>query len=364
MTNRFDHHRSATLPGWLTVTLSLAFVVSGIAVTILFFLTLGNLLDRPLNPAAAAAAAAAEVAGIDLVPMGQSGPPAVPSLLPDQVTPTPWPTQEPWQGDDRITVLLMGIDRRPGDPFVSRTDTMMLLSYDPRTDRAVILSIPRDLYVIIPGFGRDRINTAFVYGAQGNNPAGGAALAMQTVTYNLGVSVDHYLLVDFNAVIASIDALGGIEVDVPFDLYDPTYPDMFYGFDPLFIPAGRQQMSGELALKYARTRHADSDFGRARRQQQVILAVRDRMLSLGLGELLRQAPFLVQQVSDGMRTDLSLDQMRQLAQSAADIQSGNVQQAVLDYEYVISYRTESGASVLVMMNERVAPLIASLFGGG
>lgn len=359
MTNRRQSQRTSALPGWLTVALSLAFVASGIAVTILFFLTLGNFLDRPLNPAAEAAA---QVAGLDLVPMGQDGPPDVPSLSPEEATSTPPPTQEPWQGEDRITILLMGIDRRPGDPFVSRTDTMMLLSYDPRTDRVAMLSVPRDLYVVIPGYGRDRINTAFVYGARGNNPAGGAALAMQAVTYNLGVPVDHYILVDFSAVIASIDALGGIEVDVPVDIYDPTYPDMFYGYDPLYIPAGRQYMDGTLALKYARTRHVDSDFGRAQRQQQVILAARDKVLSLGIGELLRQAPFLFQQLSEGMRTDLSLEQLRQLAQSVADLPAGNVQQAVLNYEYVFSYRTETGASVLVMNNDLVSPLIASLFG--
>ena len=350
--------RQAILPAWLSAALTAAFLFSGITVSVFVFLTVDAFLHRPFNPVAAAAE---EVAGIDLRPLEQEGPLLVPSLPPDEPTPTPLPTQLPWGGSDRITILLMGIDRRPGDPFISRTDTMMLLSFNPVTNQASILSVPRDLYVVIPGYGRDRINTAFVYGARGNNPAAGAALSMQTVTYNLGVPIDHYILVDFNAVTQTVDALGGIDVNVPFDIYDPTYPDMYYGYDPLYIPAGQQHLSGELALKYARTRHVDNDFGRAQRQQQVVLAVRDRMLSLGVGELLRQAPFLYQQVSESVRTDLSLDQILRLAKSASDIPAGNIQSAVLDYNYVISYTTESGASVLVLVNDKAAALIQSLF---
>lgn len=350
--------RQAILPAWLSVALTSAFLFSGITVSIFVFLTADAFLHRPLNPVAAAAE---EVAGIDLRPLEQEGPLQVPSLPPNEPTPTPLPTQLPWGGSDRITVLLMGIDRRPGDPFISRTDSIMLISYNPATNQASILSVPRDLYVVIPGYGRDRINTAFVYGARGNNPAAGAALSMQTITYNLGVPIDHYILVDFNAVTQTVDALGGIDVNVPFDIYDPTYPDMYYGYDPLYIPAGWQHMNGEVALKYARTRHVDNDFGRAQRQQQVVLAVRDRMLSLGVGELLRQAPFLYQQVSESVRTDLSLDQIVRLAKSASDVPAENIRSGVLDYDYVISYTTESGASVLVLVNDKAAALIQSLF---
>lgn len=350
--------RRVILPAWLSAILTIAFVASGISVSIFVFLTADAFLHRPFNPVAAAAE---EVAGIDLSPLGQEGPPFVPSLPPDEPTPTPLPTQEPWQGSQRITVLLMGIDRRPGDPFISRTDTMMLLSFNPATNQASILSVPRDLYVVIPGYGRDRINTAFVYGARGNNPAGGAALSMQTITYNLGIPIDHYILVDFNAVVQTVDALGGIDVNVPFDIYDPTYPDMYYGYDPLYIPAGWQHMDGALALKYARTRHVDNDFGRAQRQQQVVLAVRDHMLNMGVGDLLRQVPFLFQQVGEGVRTDLSLDQILRLAKTASDIPAENIRSDVLDYDYVISYTTEAGASVLVLVNDKAASLIQSLF---
>jgi len=226
---------------------------------------------------------------------------------------------------------------------------------------ASLLSIPRDLYVVIPGHGRDRINTAFVYGSGGNDPAGGAALAMQTVSYNLGVPIDHYFMVDFNAFIGTIDTLGGIDVYVPYDINDPTYPDMNYGYDPLFIPAGQHHFDGATALKYARTRHQDNDFYRAERQQQVILALRSRILGLGAAELIRQGPTLYGRIREGIRTDMSVEQMLQLAQVAKDVSDDNLRNEVLDLNYVVTHTTEAGASVLVLINEAAAPLIEALF---
>ncbi|WP_420642307.1 LCP family protein [Candidatus Leptofilum sp.] len=345
------------LPGWLTYLISIAFVFSGIAVVVFAYFTFQVMLNRPLNPLEESVAA---VAGVDLS-LEQTGPSDVPTLVPGQPTPTLIPTSEPWEGVDRVNILLMGIDRRPGEAFISRTDTMMLVSLDPATDSASILSIPRDLYVLIPGYGRDRINTAFVYGSAGNNPIGGAALAMQTVEYNLGVPVNHYVMVDFSAVINGINALGGIDVDVPVAINDPTYPNMNYGFDPLFIPAGLNHFDGATALKYARTRHQDSDFGRAARQQQVILAVRQKAAALGFTGLVAQAGTLYQQVENGVRTDLSLEQMIRLATAANSIDSENIQNDVLDFDYVSSYRTETGAQVLILENEKAAVLIQQLF---
>ncbi len=350
-------HRRKILPFWMSALLTVAFIVTGIIVSILFYFSLMAFLNRPINPLAEAAEA---VSHLQLKPLPQEGLVQAPTLPGDEPTPTLIPASVALEGD-RINILLMGIDRRPGEPFISRTDTMMLFSVDPETKSASILSIPRDLYVVIPGRGRDRINTAFVYGSSGGNPAGGASLTMQTVEYNLGVVVNHYLLVDFNAVIRGIDAIGGIDLTVPYEIYDATFPDMDYGYDPFYIAAGLQHLDGITALKYARTRHQDSDFHRASRQQQVVLAVKDKVTRLGFSELLRQAPFLYQQLNEGVRTDLSLDEIIQLATLAGDITSEDIQNVVLDQNYVTSYTTESGASVLVPINERIAPLMQELF---
>lgn len=345
------------LPPWLLFALAAAFIFSGISVVIFGFLTFQAVWNRPLNPVEMAAA---EVAGVNLQ-LDQDSPVPLATLDPSEPTPTLIATTEPWAGSDRVNILLMGIDRRPGEAFISRTDSMMIVSIDPTGNQASILSVPRDLYVVIPGRGRDRINTAFVYGSAGNNPAGGAALSMQTIEYNLGVPIDFYILVDFSAVIQGIDILGGIDVNVPFNISDPTFPDMNYGYDPLYIPAGLQHMDGTLALKYARTRHVDNDFGRAQRQQQVVLAARDKALNLGIAGLLARAPVLYQQLEQGIRTDLSLDQIVSLAKTASEIPAENIQNDVLDYDYVTSYRTEAGAQVLILINDKAASLIQQLF---
>lgn len=349
------------LPTWLSLILAVTFVVTGIVVSIFVFLTAEAVVAATNQPFSPLEEAGEEAAATALPPLVQEGPVEVASPVPGEPTPTPFVIEgEPWD-DNRITVLIMGIDRRPGEPFISRTDTMMLLSLNQETGDASLLSIPRDLYVVLPGRGRDRINTAMVYGSTGNDPAAGAALAMQTIEYNLGVPVDHYFMVDFNGFIRAVDTLGGITVDVPYDINDPTYPDMNYGYDPLYIPAGTHHFDGQTALKYARTRHQDSDFYRAERQQQVLMAIRSQIMDLGVEQMLQQVPTLYQQFKDSVRTDLSLQQLLQLANMARSIESEDIDRAVLDYNYVVGYRTAGGASVLVLMNERAAPLIQELF---
>lgn len=349
--------RNPALPTWLSFLLSAAFVISSVTVLIFAYLTAQVLWTRSVNPVEAAAA---DASAIELE-LAQEGPALAPAISPGEPTPTLIPTSEAWENDERTNILLMGIDRRPGEAFISRTDSMMLVSVDGQNEKASVLSIPRDLYVNIPGHGLDRINTAFVYGSTGNNPAGGAAMAMHTVEYNLGVHIDHYVLVDFSAVTKTIDTLGGVDVYVPFEINDPTFPDMDYGYDPLYIPSGLQHMDGHTALKYARTRHVDNDFGRAARQQQVIMAARDKALGLGLADLLSRAPQLYQRVEHGVRTDLSLEQIVQLARDVGKIDSENIRSDVLDLDYVSTHLTDQGSQVLVLETDKVTPLVHDMF---
>lgn len=353
-------NKKSGLPRWLSLLLALAFLITGVVVSLFAYLSVDAFMNRPLNPLAEAAERVIE---LDLKLLPQAGIVQIPTNPAGEALPTAIPTSEILANSERINILVMGIDRRPGEPFISRTDTMMLMSIDPEINQASILSIPRDLYVVIPGRGRDRINTAFVYGSTGNNPAAGAELAKQTVEYNIGVPVHHYVMVDFSAVTRGIDNIGGIDVNVPKDIYDPTFPDSNYGYDSFYVPAGLQHFDGETALKYARTRHQDNDFYRARRQQQIVMAVRDKVLGLGIAGLIEQAPALFQQMSSGFRTDMSLNDVLSLARAAADIPFDSIRSEVLDENYVSSYRTEAGASVLIPINERIAPLVQELFYG-
>lgn len=349
-------NRQSILPGWLSALLSAAFVLSAIAVLFFAYLTVQHLLKQPTT--------AAEGIGESGGALSAENNPLAPVQIVEGATaiaPTPAPTLASWDGTDRVNILLLGIDRRPGEAFVSRTDSMMVISVNPKDDSAAVLSIPRDLYVQIPGYGQDRINTAVVYGSREGDYLDGAVLAMQTISYNLNIPIHHFVMVDFGAFTRTIDILGGVDVQVPYDINDTMYPDMDYGYDPLYIPAGMNHFDGGLALKYARTRHADSDFNRAYRQQQILFAARGKALSLGLVGLLSRAPSLYREVESGIRTDLNLEQIVRLAKTVGDIPSDNIRNAVLDQDFVTSFRTPGGASVLLLNSDAAFPMIQELF---
>lgn len=270
----------------------------------------------------------------------------------------------PWDGSSRFNILLMGIDRRPGESGLSfRSDTMMLASLDPKTQQLGILSIPRDLYVPLPGYNQpQRINTALTLGEL-QREGYGPTLAMQAVQYNLGMGVNSYVIADFTALIKVIDAIGGIDVDVPYPITDNLFPNMYYGYDPLVLQAGFQHMDGYTAQKYARTRHGDSDFDRARRQQQVIFAIRDRVLSLeSLPQLIVQAPSLYGSLSENVYTQLSLDQMIQLGLWLRDLKPENIRTGVIDQLYVSDVMTSDGAAVLRLNTAALPNLLTQVFG--
>ncbi len=261
-----------------------------------------------------------------------------------------------------VNILLLGTDRRPGETDPTRTDTMIVLHYDPKTHTIGMLSIPRDLWVQIPGDGENRINMAYPLGEIRKYPGGGPALVKETVRRVIGYPIDYYVMINFDGFRRLIDLIGGIDVDVPKPIDDPKFPNDHYGYDPLHIPAGHIHMNGDLALKYARTRHQDSDFGRAHRQQQVILAIRDKVLrSRMLPSLIRKAPQIYQSLGDSMSTDLPLSEMIALAKaiSAPDLK---VRQAVIDETMAKEYTTQGGAWVLLPLRDKIRPVVDSIMG--
>mgnify|MGYP000868887061 CR=1 FL=1 len=271
---------------------------------------------------------------------------------------------QPWNGGSRLTVLVMGLDRRPNETGLAyRTDTMMLISLDRDTNSLGVLSIPRDLYVEVPGYNTlQRINSAMVLGElqQVNY---GPSLAMQTVQYNFGIPVHNFIAMDFQAVTDLVDVLGGIDVEVPYDIVDYEYPDMNFGYDPLILRAGLQHLDGQTALKFARTRHGDNDFERARRQQIVLYALRDQVLNLNqLPELVVQSPSLFGALADNVYTGLTLDQIIQIVFTLKDVPSANIHTAVLDSNYTMPYTTSEGAQVLVPRRAELARLLSETFG--
>ena len=267
----------------------------------------------------------------------------------------------------RTTLLLMGIDQRIGmeDERAFRTDTMMLVTVDPVGNTAGILSIPRDLWVTIPGFeGRDRINTANFKGDAFRLPGGGPALAMDTVAANLGIQMDHYVRINFTVFETLIDEIGGIVIDVPQTIDDPRYPDCCDGYDPFRISAGRQHLDGSTALKYARTRATfGADFDRAARQQQVLLAVREKVLSVEmLPTLIARAPKLFSALAGSYDTDLNLEEIVSLISLTKEIEREDIQSDVIDADYIMNeFTTADGAQVVLLDARAFRPLREQMF---
>ena len=217
---------------------------------------------------------------------------------------TPVSTPEPWDGNSRVTLLILGLDYndwRGGE--TPHSDTMILLSLDPITKTASMLSLPRDLWVNIPDFGYGRINEAYFNGAAYNLPGGGAELARQTVEQFIGVPVDIYAVIYFDAFVSFIDEIGGVVVQPD----QPVKIEKFGGGQEETLEAGvMYTLDGGLALAYARARYTkDGDVDRARRQQEVILAIKNRILKYeNLPALIAKAPKLYQELSSGISTNL------------------------------------------------------------
>ncbi len=270
-------------------------------------------------------------------------------------------TPEPWDGKSRVTILLLGLDYRDwyaGD--TPHSDTMILLSVDPITSTASMLSIPRDLWVNIPGFDYGRINEAYFNGAAYNLPGGGAELARQTVEQFIGVPVQYYAVIDFNAFIKFIDEIGGVEVN----------PDQYVkiekfggGQEEVLEPGKSYVLDGALALAYARERHTEGgDVDRARRQQEVIIAIKKRILKYqNIPDLIAKAPALYQDLSSGISTNLNLQEAIQLGLLALQLDTSSIKQGVINYDMVIPTTLANGEQILRPITDKIRILRDELY---
>jgi LCP family protein required for cell wall assembly len=253
----------------------------------------------------------------------------------------------------RQTILVLGSDARPDEikrGEVGRTDTLLVLVADRATPRLALLSVPRDLWVTIPGHGEERINAAYELGGSGS--------AKQTVSNTLGQPVDRYVVIGLQGVRDVVDAVGGVDVTVPQAIHDDTYPTDDYGYQTVDIPAGRQHMDGDLALKYARTRHQDNDFARTARQQQVVGAVRIAMLNPVNWP---RIPAVFVAVAQSIKTDVS--PLDAIAIGAAMMRnSGEPDHMVIDTQLAREVTGEDGAYLLEARPE-LKPAVARFMAG-
>lgn len=253
-----------------------------------------------------------------------------PSVPPN--VPVPPPVDPIEQPAGQINVLLLGSDQRPNSGGY-RTDTIVLLTMSPNLGKASITSFPRDLYVYIPGWTMQRINTAHAHG--------GFDLTQDTFEYNFGVRPDFYALINFWSFVQLVDSLGGINVSVAVSLTD--HRD---GHGNFTVPAGVVTMDGETALWYVRSRYTTSDFERTRRQQEVLIAIFYKMVSLNG---LQRAPELYDLYKNNVTTNATFSDIAPLMGLAAEMSgnTSNLSTYQIDRSQVTSYTTNTGAAVLL-----------------
>lgn len=262
-------------------------------------------------------------------------------------TPAAWPTpiwpESPLDHTDNI--LVMGVDYRPGDASW-RTDTLMVVAVDAPANRVGVISIPRDLYVDIPGYGMGRINQADFIGESARYAGGGQALLRRVISETLGVPTGHYVRIRMEGLARLVDALGGVTVVLDCPLYERTPNEASpNGVEDWSLPAGPVLLDGEAARKFATYRYVTTDFGRAQRQQQLIWAIRDRALQL---DIIPRIPELWRAFADMFVSDLGLLDFIRLASFGAGLKSEQVHGAVLGGDVMDYYITSEGAWVLVI----------------
>ena len=307
---------------------------------------------------------------------GRPGSDATPVLATPEALAPQGDLPAPWDGASRVNILVLGLDTQPaydaaGNIIVSpdragpaRSDTMIVLTIDPQTKTAGMLSVPRDLWVNIPGFAAGRINTAYADGEGAKLPGGGPALAMKTVEQVLGIKIQYYAQVEFWAFAKFIDDIGKINVNVPKKIViDPMGP----GGDHVLLSQGWHLLNGARALAYVRNRHtADGDIDRSRRQQDVIFAIRDQILQpQNFPNLVSNAGFLYHDIQGGINTNLTPQQVLSLAALAINIPKENIRHAVIDDTMVTSaVVTVNGtnADVLRAIPDKIQEVRDEIFG--
>lgn len=248
--------------------------------------------------------------------------------------------------DQLINIIVLGSDQRPND-YGHRTDVMLLVSINPDTQMVKLLSFPRDLYVYIPGWRVDRINVA--------DAKGGPEMVADTIRYNFGLQIDHWVRVDFSGFTRIVNALGGIDVQVGGRLQDEC--GRVWSYSP-----GVYHMDGFQALCYARMRKTTGDFDRLRREQELALALFDKVLSING---LKQIPELYRQYRGFVETNLDLADVISLVPAAVHVAGdpSAIQRYDIGPEMGSLWRVPvSGASVILPEWDPIEAMLEDAFG--
>ena len=250
----------------------------------------------------------------------------------------------PVQPQEPFSVLVMGVESAPAYAGPELTDSMMVMSYDPQAGSASLLSVPRDLWVDVPGFGQNRVNTAL--------EDGGPATAELTVEKALGVPIEYYAVVNYQAFVNLVNTLGGVDVVVPSGLtghgiYDPTYPNPNEDASTLFVlGAGPQHLDGATALEFIRERHsfANEDLQREADQQQVLLSLKQEILQ---PQNLVRVPSLLSSLFQSVTTNVPYADLPVLANEVLQLPQSSIATTVFAAPQISDWTTPGNADVLL-----------------
>ncbi len=236
------------------------------------------------------------------------------------------------ENEGRINFLLLG-QGGPGHDGPYLTDTIMVASLDTKHKIVGLLSIPRDLVVNIPGFGSRKINNANAFGELKGESLG-PLLAKETISQLLDLPIHYYARLNFSSFVSLVDDLGGLPINIEQGFTDNQYPGPGYSFTTINFSSGQQTLSGEQTLQYVRSRHGSnqqgSDFSRAKRQQQVLLALKDQLLSAKTLFNPRKILHLYQDISQGLLTDITAQETVRLADLLSGLKTQNIRHRVID----------------------------------
>ncbi|MBI4385572.1 LCP family protein [Candidatus Parcubacteria bacterium] len=268
---------------------------------------------------------------------------------------------------DRINILLLGLRGR-GDPDGGLlTDTLLLAVINTKRNQVALVSIPRDLLVRIPNQeARERINAAYARGEERHPRGGGLAYAKRVVSEIVGYTIDHAVSVDFEAFREIVDVVGGVDVTLKEPFVEPTqwagYPAFTAHNGAFVLEAGPNHLTGEQALFYVRSRFSTSDFDRARRQQQVLLALKDKVLTLGVLANPVTLNGILNSIASHVLTDASGEEIQALLGLAARFGTTPVKRKVLDTapEGLLEETSVEGAFVLVPKGGTYADIRATM----
>ncbi|HXG26268.1 MAG TPA: LCP family protein, partial [Candidatus Binatia bacterium] len=299
---------------------------------------------------------------------GETPLPSLPSVGPDVSE----PAIPPWDGRERLNILLIGSDEQDR---AHNTDTLITVSIDPQTNQVVMFSLPRDTVdvPIPPGPARNvygnvyglKINSLWVNARQRGDAWPGSAnvrgynALKQVIGYLYGLDIKYFVEVNFDGFKKVVDTLGGVTINVQVPLLDDNFPRAGGARERLYVPAGLQHMDGQAALDYARSRKSTSDFERAARQQRVIVSVRQQ---LDIASVLRNLQPLADAIGESVRTDIPRDLVPQLLGLADRIDTRSIRSVIFTPPfYQQEFLSSPRGYIIVPRVQRIRQAVADAF---